>query len=210
VGGAKVHGLSANDRPALLISECQRGVLDPAHAIFQGLAAESAHRNILSRIALLATSFRSADLPVVHIHVAHRKDFRGFAPTNPISSFVRRERRMVDETPQVEPMPAVAPVAFDHVSLRRTGLSMWPGTDLDMILRNEKATSVVLCGVSTNMALLAGAIGAVDHGYYAILAEDASAGATAETHRWAVENSIGLVATVLSSDQVIAILEGRS
>jgi nicotinamidase-related amidase len=201
-----VYGLRGSDRPALVISECQRGVLDPAFAIFPGLATECEQRGSLPRASLLASAFRGADLPVIHVHVAHRTDFHGFAATNPISSFVRRERRMVEGTAQVEPMPEVTPGAGDHVSLRRTGLSMWPGTDLDMYLRNEKVTSVVFCGVSTNMAILAGAIGAVDHGYYAVLAEDASAGATADSHRWAIQNSIGLVATVLQSDEIIELV----
>jgi nicotinamidase-related amidase len=201
-----VRGLGPGRRAALVVSECQRGVLDPALAVFPGLAEEAGRRGILARIAALAAAARAAGHPVVHVHVAHRPDFAGLAVTHPLAARIVREGRMVAGTPEVEAMPAAAPAPADHVSSRHSGMGMWYGTDLDAHLRNRRVETVVLCGVSTNVALFAGALGAVDRGYGAVLVEDASAGATAAAHEWMVANTLGLLATLASTDAVLAAL----
>jgi nicotinamidase-related amidase len=190
----------------LLIVECQRGVLDPGLSIFPGLAGQCAERGILDRIATLAAAFRRADGPVVHAHVAHRPDFLGAAVTNPLTARTRREGRMVAGTAEVEPMPEVAPAPGDFVSSRHSGLGLWYGTDVDSTLRNLRVDTVVLAGVSTNIALFAGALGAVDRGYQAVIVTDASAGATAEAHDWMVTNTLPLIAALATTDEVIAAL----
>jgi nicotinamidase-related amidase len=201
-----IRGLERGQRPALVISECQRGVLDPELAVFPGLAEECARRGALARAGALAAAFRAAGLAVVHVHVAHRPDFSGLAVTHPIAARNVREKRMVAGTPAVEPMPEVVPAPGDFVSLRHSGLGMWYGTDLDSTLRNLRVETVVLSGVSTNVALFAGGIGAIDRGYQAVLAEDASAGASPESHAWMIANTLPLVTTLAASDEIIAAL----
>ncbi|MCM3920575.1 cysteine hydrolase [Frankia sp. AiPs1] len=204
-----VHGLDRGERAALIVSECLRGTLDPELAIFAGLAEQAAERGILARIAALAADFRALGLPVVHIHVAHRPDFGAFSDTNPVSAKVRRERRVLAATPQASPMPQVAPQPGDYVSTRRSGLAMWYGTDLDSTLRNLRIETVVLTGVSTNVALLAGALGATDRGYRSVLVEDAAAGASVESHTWIVANLLRLLSTIARAGEVHADLARR-
>src|SRR4051812_27472013 len=199
-----VRGLGPDRRAALVIVECQRGVLDPGLAIFAGLADQCAERAILPRIAALAAAFRSVGLPVMHAHVAHRPGFAGAAVTNPVTARSAREGRMVAGSPEVEPMPEVAPAPGDLVSARSSGLGLWYGTEVDSTLRNLRVETVVLAGVSTNLALFAAALGAVDRGYQAVIAEDAAAGATAEAHAWMVANTLPLVATVAAAAEVAA------
>jgi nicotinamidase-related amidase len=200
-----IRGLGPEQRAALLIVECQRGVLDPELAIFAGLADQAAGRGILPRIAALAAGFRTAGLPVVHAHVAHRADFGGAAVTNPITARTARERRMVAGTPEVEPMPEVVPAPGDFVSTRHSGLGLWYGTDVDSTLRNLRVGTVVLTGVSTNLALFAG----VDRGYQAVIVEDASAGATADAHDWMVTNTLPLLAALAPAEAVAAAIAER-
>ena len=79
---------------------------------------------------------------------------------------------------------------------------MWYGTDLDAMLRNCGVDTVVLTGVSTNLALFGGSLGAIDRGYQAVLVEDASAGGSAETHQWMLENTYPMLASITSVDEV--------
>ena len=74
-------------------------------------------------------------------------------------------------------MEGAVPEPSDYLSVRQSGLGMWYGSNLDATLRNLRVETIVLTGVSTNIALFGGAVGAVDRGYKAVLAEDASAGA---------------------------------
>jgi nicotinamidase-related amidase len=198
-----VRGLDGGQRPALVISECQRGVLDPSIAIFPGLAEQAAERGMLPNIDRLAGAFRDAGLPVVHVHVAHRPDFGGVVANSLVAVRARKAESMVAGTPAVEPMDGAVPVADDYVSLRRAGIGMWYGTDLDATLRNLGVATVVLCGVSTNIALFAGAMGAIDRGYFVVLPEDATAGAAPDLHEWMITNSLPLIATISSTDAVV-------
>jgi len=204
-----VRGLDSGERPALVISECQRGVLDPAVAIFPGLAQQAQERGMLANIARLAAAFRTHDFPVVHVHVAHRPDFGGVVVNSMVTARSRKAESMRAGTPDVEPMEGLVPEPSDYVSARRSGLGMWYGTDLDATLRNLGVATVVLSGVSTNLALFAGAIGAVDRGYRAVLAEDASAGAAPELHEWMITNALPLVTTITSVDDIITDVTAR-
>jgi nicotinamidase-related amidase len=199
-----VRGLDDGQRAGLVISECQRGVLDASIAIFPGLAEQAADRGMLGNIDRLATAFRAAGHPVVHVHVAHRPDFGGVVPNSLVAVRARKANSMVAGTPAVEPMDGAVPTPGDYVSLRRAGIGMWYGTDLDATLRNLGVTTVVLCGVSTNLALFAGSMGAIDRGYSVVLPEDATAGAAPELHDWMVTNSLPLIATISNTDEVIA------
>jgi len=204
---AVVRGLDAGQRAALVISECQRGVLDPSLAIFPGLADQAAARGMLPAIERLAGVFRGAELPVVHVHVAHRPDFGGVVPNSLVAARARKSDSMVDGTPAVEPMVGAVPVPGDYVSRRRAGVGMWYGTDLDATLRTLGVTTLVLCGVSTNIALFAGSIGAIDRGYWVVLPEDATAGAAPDLHEWMVTNTLPLVATMSTADEVISAIQ---
>ena len=205
-----MRGLDKGQRAALVISECQRGILDPDLAIFPGLAEECAARGALERIAALAQRFRDAGLLVVHAHVVHRPDFRGYASTSPIAGRSRREGRMTAGSKDVEAMPPATPDPADHVSARHSGMGMWYGTDLDSTLRNERVDTIVFTGVSTNVALFAGSVGAIDRGYQAVIVEDASSGASAESHQWMIDNTLPLLATIASTDDVLAAVSAGS
>ncbi len=101
-------------------------------------------------------------------------------------------------------MEGAVPEPSDYISPRQSGLGMWYGTNLDATLRNLRVETIVLSGVSTNIALFAGALGAVERGYKAVLAEDATAGATLESHDWMIANTLPLLATISSVDEIVA------
>jgi hypothetical protein len=49
-----VRGLDQAEHAALVVCECQRGVLDSSMAIFPGLAEQAEQRGMLANIARLA------------------------------------------------------------------------------------------------------------------------------------------------------------
>jgi len=201
-----IRGLEKQQRPALLISECQRGILDPALTMLGGLAEQVAERGILPRIARLADAFRERELPVFHIHIAHLPGYAGAAVTSPLAGRSRRENKMIVGTPDVEAMPDVAPREGDFVCARRSGLAMWYGTDLDAMLRNCGVETLVLTGVSTNLALFGGSLGAVDRGFSTVIVEDAAAGGSPESHAWMLQNTYPLLASITGTDELLAAL----
>ena len=195
---------STYDAPALVISECQRGILDAELSVSSGLAHEAASRGILGRIAGLAGVFRSRGLPVVHCTIEHRHDQRGMLPNSYLGTMALRKRSMMGGTVDVEIPVELGPEPSDIVSSRATGVTAFYGTDLDAMLRLNGVRTVVLAGVSTNVALPGLALEAVNRGYDVVLAEDCTAGSSAEAHDFFIENQLRLLARVVTATEVAA------
>ena len=85
-------------------------------------------------------------------------------------------------------------------------MAPFTGTTLDATLRGYGIDTVVLSGVSTNIALPGAATEAVALGYSVVLAEDCTAGATPETHQMQVTMHLPLLATITDAESVIASL----
>jgi nicotinamidase-related amidase len=190
--------------PALVISECQLGVLEPGGSVVPGVAEQAAERGIVQRIAALADAFRRAGRPVVHCTVAHRPDMVGVERNSLPSVLALKHRRMVAGTRDVEVPEPLAPRPQDVVSCRSFGLTAFYGTELDAVLRQRGIRTIVLTGVSTNIALPGLAMEAVNRGYRVVIPEDCTAGASAETHAFMVANLLPVVARISRAAEVSA------
>jgi nicotinamidase-related amidase len=191
---------------ALVISECQRGILDPAASGLPALAAQAAERGAVARIAALASAFRSVGLPVVHCHIAHRPDLAGVKPNSLLGALAVRNRTMIAGTPDALPTPELAPQPGDHVSCRTTGITAFYGTDLDAILRLRSVETIVLTGVSTDVAIPGLAIEAVNRGYYVRIPADCVAGSSSQSYEFMLSGLLPIVARITDADAVLASL----
>lgn len=194
--------------PALVISECQRGVVDPELSMLPGIADHVAQRGVIGRIAGLATAFRAAGLPVVHCLIEHRHDLAGMKRNSLLGALVVKHRRMIAGTPDVEVPAPIAPLPGDIVSSRAVGLTAFYGTNLDAMLRLQGVETIVAVGVSTNVALPGLALEAVNRGYDVVVPEDCTAGNTAQTHEFMISNMLSVLARVCSAEDVRGRLPG--
>lgn len=204
-----LRGFEPGTRAALLISECQRGVVEPGLSPFEGLAEQVRQRGLVTRVARLAQAFRRAWLPVLHLHVVHRPDYTDLPRTSLIIASTVKHRRMHEGSPDVEPVAGLEPLAGDHIHARRYALGAFHGTDLDTTLRHLGVRTLVLCGVSTNVAINGSALAGSDMGYQVVVPEDCIAGASAESHDFIVKNLLPLYATVSTQDAVEAALRAE-
>jgi nicotinamidase-related amidase len=188
---------------ALVISECQRGVLDADLAVFPGIAEHAATRGLVDNIAVLAEAFRSAGRPVVHCLIEHREDLAGILPNSLLGSLALKHRRMIVGTPDAEVPEPIAPRHGDFVSSRATGITAFYGTDLDATLRLQHIDTLVVSGVSTNVALPGMTMEAVNRGYWVVIPEDATAGNSPETHRFMVDNLLSLLGRMTTTEEVV-------
>lgn len=205
---SKDKAITITGRAALIISECQRGVIEPERAIFPGLANEVARRGIVPRIARLAQCFRAVGLPVIHATAAHRADFLDVKPNTLVDALVRKNRAMVAGTPDVAIVPALAPLPQDIVMERSSGMIPFLGTALDPILRRMDVATVVITGVSTNLAVSGSAFAASEMGYHVVIPEDCIAGADPDIHRAIVDGQLRMIARIVDAETVISALEG--
>ena len=148
---------------------------------------------------------RRAGASVVHCVVARRPDGRG---SNDNCRLFRSAAKFPVDlspgSPGTAVLPEFGPEPQDIVLTRTTGLGPMGGTDLDSVLRNLGATTVVAVGVSVNVAIPNLVMDAVNHGYWVVLPRDAVAGVPREYATSIIDNTLSLLAHVVTTDDVLA------
>ena len=201
-----VRGLEPGKRAALVVNEMQNAIANQAY-IDTPLTGQVAARGIIARINGLTAAFRAAGAPVIFCTIAARRaDFEGFRVNCVLAAGIRRKGHLVVGTITAAIHDDLTVEPSDLVCHRSHGMAPFTGTDLDATLRGHGIDTVVLSGVSTNIALPGAATEAVALGYDVVLAEDCTAGATPETHQMQVTWHLPLLAAVTDADSVIASL----
>ncbi len=176
----------APDHTALVIVECQNGVVGPGSALSE-LAAAAAP--VLPVIGRLARAARKAGTSVVHLTYVPAFDGRSANRNTPLQQAIQSVvsgwtaghpgTQVVDEI-GVDPGDLVLP--------RHSGMSPTHSTELFALLRNLGVRTVVLAGVSLNVAIPVAAI----------------AGTPAEHAESMLRHTLRFLATITTADDVIA------
>jgi nicotinamidase-related amidase len=193
---------------ALLTIECQRGIVGEESALPE-LAQEARESGVLERVALLTGAAHRAGVQVLHAVAERRPDGRG-------ASWNARLFRAAERLPvrQLTGSSAVQvaepiPVAEQDLIVRRLhGLSPLAGTDVDALLRNLGVRTLVVTGVSANVAVPNAVFDAVNLGYTAVVPADAIAGVPADYTPAMVRNTLSLISTVTTSEEVLVCWKG--
>jgi biuret amidohydrolase len=187
-------------RIAVVVNECQRGSIGDL-ALWPALRDAAAP--IVPVIARLLDAARVAEVPVVHVLGGKREDLRGANDNAPLFAAARRSGGLRLGTPAVELVPELGPADTDIVEWKVPGLSPFPTTGLDPILRNLGADTIVVCGVSLNAAIPSIAFDAVNRGYRVTIPSDAVAGVPAEYGALMLQHTLALVAEVTTTDKLV-------
>ena len=196
---------------AVLTSECQGGTLG-ADAVFPALADAARAAGLVPRLARLLDSARAVGVHVVH-GLAHNRADRLGANHNArlFGAAARGPVALLEGTAGADVVPELGPAASDIVSRRTHGLSPVSGTDVDPILRNLGVTTVVLVGVSVNVAITNAAFDLVNRGYSVVVPTDGVVGVGERYVADVIENTLALVATLTSVDDLcLAWARGRA
>lgn len=190
----------------LVTQECQKGVIGERAALPR--LAEIARPTMIPNAARLAAAARRAGVPVVHCVAARRADGKG--SNHNARLFHGMLKTPVPLLPGSEAVEVVDEIGVDErdvVLTRLHGLGPMGGTDLDAVLRNLGATTVVGVGVSVNVGMLDFAMDAVNAGYQMVLPRDAVAGIPVEYAEAVLDNTLSLIATLPTTDDVLAVWE---
>lgn len=202
-----MRGWDSGERAALLINECQRGIVEEGIAGLGGLAEQVRLRGVIEQVASLARAFREAGLPVVHSTIVTRPDGVGLEPTCLLTGALRKHGAVHEGTVGAAICPALAPEPGDVVIQRMHGLTPFHATELEPVLRSLGVQTLVLAGVSTNIAVPGACIEAVNRGFSVVVPEDAVAGAWPEAHEFQIRHTLPLLASVTTVDEVMAQLK---
>jgi nicotinamidase-related amidase len=197
--------LVARDHTALVTQECQNGVIGDT-AVFPELAL--AARPMIGNVARLAKAARAAGVPVVHCLALRRADGKGASSNARIFGAARKSGVVL--LPGSEAAAVVPEIGVDDsdvVLTRYHGLGPMGGTDLDAVLRSLRVTTVVGVGVSVNVGMTSFAMDAVNAGYQFVLPRDAVAGVPQDYADAVIENTLSLLATVCTTDDIVGAWE---
>jgi nicotinamidase-related amidase len=193
--------LAAPEHTAIVTQECQGAVIGPN----AGLAAlaEEARRVALPNITRLLPAARAAGVRVVHCLVQRRPDGLGSNHNAKIFAIGRGEVDIAPGTSGAAVLPELGPEATDLVLSRWHGVGPMGGTDLDAVLRNLEVSTIVVVGVSLNIAIPNVVMDAVNAGYRVVLPKDAVAGIPAEYGAAMIANTLSLLAAITTTDDLL-------
>jgi nicotinamidase-related amidase len=190
-------------RTALVFQEVQNGVVG-ADSAFPELAAAASATGVVANCTRLGAAARAAGVPVIH----------ATAQNLPGGFGVNRNARLFDVARRVgaENAPGTASVrpvdglhaGGDLVLPRYHGLSPLTGGPLDSLLRNGGIGTIVVAGVSLNVAIPNLVFDAVNRSYRVVVARDAVAGVPEEYGSMVIEHTLRLIATLAGTDELIA------
>ncbi|MFF8405284.1 cysteine hydrolase [Streptomyces sp. NPDC014846] len=190
----------------LLTVECQQGVVGPDSALPE-LAREARSSGALGNVSRLVAAAHRTGVQVIHAVAERRPDGRG---ANRNARLFRAAGRLpvqqLTGTTAVRVAPPIEVAEEDLVVRRLHGLSPIHGTGVDALLRNLGCRTLVVTGVSANVAVPNAVFDAVNLGYTAVVPADAVAGVPADYTPAMIRHTLALVATVTTTDDVLGCL----
>ncbi|MEV0965799.1 cysteine hydrolase [Streptomyces sp. NPDC049910] len=188
----------------LLTVECQQGVVGRDSALPE-LAAQARSSGALENIARLVEVAHAAGVQVIHAVAERRPDGRGAASNAPLLRAVARLPVQQHSGSRAVRVAEPIEVADEDIVVRRLhGLSPIAGTEVDALLRGLGCRTLVVTGVSANVAIPNAVFDAVNLGYTAVVPADAIAGVPPEYTPAMIRNTLALVSTVTTTDEVLA------
>jgi nicotinamidase-related amidase len=199
-------GLRELTRPgitAVVLQEMQDGIVGPKSALPE-LAAAAASVGVIPNAARLAAAARAAGIPVIHATAESLPG--GFGANHNARLFAAARRLGAGSEPGTSRVRPVREVYAqgDVILPRYHGLSPMTGTQLDALLRNAGLTTMVIAGVSLNVAIPNTVFDAVNRSYQVVIPADAVAATPVQYGQQVLRHSLGLIATIATTADLLA------
>jgi nicotinamidase-related amidase len=209
---ARLRALIDPEITAVLTMEMQNGVIGDG-ALLPALVDQVASMGTIDAAAKVCSAARDTGASVVHCTAEHRADGAGATENCKIFAMgekLRREQGIVPtemDTPGAAVVSALGPEPSDIVVARMHGMTPFMSTSLDQMLRNIGIKTIVATGVSVNLGILGLCINAVDLGYQVVLVRDAVTGVPANYADAVIDNTLSLITTITTSQEICDIWE---
>ena len=185
------NALIDRTKAALVVIDLQKGVVGRQTAPYPTTV-------VVNNAARLAEAFRKNGVPVFLVRVAFSSDYKeALRPTVDAPWPV--------QTPPpdwTEIVPEMGPKPGDFVITKHQWGAFY-GTELELALRRRGITTIVLCGIATNIGVESTARFAFEYGFNQIFAEDAMAAMSAEEHALTVARIFPRIGLVRKTDEIL-------
>jgi nicotinamidase-related amidase len=199
------------ERSALCIVEMQNDIVHESNIGKRGmrgvLAEQVQKRGVIVKLQAVMAAARARGVPVLYINFCLKPGFP--RPRTKLHRLSQREPTLVEGTWGVQIHQALAAQPQDFVLERTIGIDGSYGTQLYPVLRQLGRKTMIMAGVSTNLAVEGIVRSSVNRGFDMVVIEDCCASFPDEWHRFSIENILPLIATVIDSESVIDALGGN-
>jgi nicotinamidase-related amidase len=139
-------------------------------------------------------------VPVVYVRVAFREGHPEISAQNRIFSRIAESRDYIEGDATSQISADIAPAPGDLVVTKRR-VSAFAGSDLEIVLRAQDVTTLVLAGISTSGVVLSTLRDAADRDFNIIVLSDACADPDATVHEVLLEKIFPRQAAVMRVDE---------
>ena len=201
----RLRRLLAPDQCAVLLQELQEGVVGAMSGL-PALAEAVEQSGLVPKAARVAAMARRVGVPVIHCTAEGLPG--GFGANTNARLFAAARKSGMQNLPgsdSARPVQDLGPFDADVVLPRLHGLSPMTGSPLNSLLRNSGISTVVVMGVSLNVAIPNLVFDAVNRSYQVVVVSDAVAGVPPEYGAQMIAHTLSLVATIATSDEIARI-----
>ncbi len=185
--------LISSDATALVVIDLQKGITS------QNTVPRSA-AEVIANAAALAEEFRRRSLPVFLVRVTPSPDRKDALRPNADLVVPPRWNTTPDWS---ELVPEMRRQDSDFVITKRQWGAFY-GTELDLQLRRRGISTIVLCGISTDIGVESTARYAFEYGYHLVFAEDAMASVSLAGHNHAIQEIFPRIGRVRTTSTIVA------
>jgi len=181
---------------ALLTLDCQKGIV--------GFVPGS--EKIFPLASKVVKASRLAHIPVIHIGIGFRGGYPEVHPRHPMFGMIRQTGRFILGSDSAAFHESVAPEK-DEIIIVKHRVSAFSGNDLEMILRSQEITTLILFGLSTSGIVLSTIRQASDMDFQCVIVKDCCFDQDEEVHRVLTEKVFSRQARVVTADMIIKEME---
>ncbi len=181
-------------KTALVVIDLQKGIAGRPTAPY-------ASELVIKNAAMLAEEFRKNNMPVFLVHVTPSRD--GKDALHPVTDAAAWNQ--VPPPDFADIVPELGPKPNDFIITKHQWGAFY-GTELDLEFRRRGITTMILCGIATNIGVESTARFAYEYGYNQIFAEDAMSAMSAEEHSFTVSTTFPRIGLVRKTEEILAAL----
>ena len=188
---------------ALLIIDMQNAFLEPG-----ALLEAPMGRDIIARLAQLIEVCRDLDVPLIWVRLDCSEPYGGLLLEKYPS--LREQRVLFKGTHSFELFPDLPPPVENEFHIVKHKYDAFHRTDLDTLLRNIGADTVIITGVTTNCCCESTARSAFEHDYKVAFTSDGTAAFEQRLHEATLGTVRELFGRVLTVAEIIKELSDSS
>jgi nicotinamidase-related amidase len=160
-------------------------------------------RAVIPKIQTVLSEFRKRSLPVFHVLRVHRPDGSDVEIIR--QEFFQRQPFAVAGSHGAAVIDELAPRDGEYV-LTKIRMSAFIGTELDLMLRTLRVTTLFICGIQTPNCIRTTVFDGIAYNFPVVLVDDATGASSEEVHRANVRDMQNIGVRIVIAGEVPGIL----